>query len=64
LKGSVNGHEAVFLLDSGASSEFIDPKFAELCGLKVSPSDRSVKLADGTVVDASGQASVDFGLAA
>lgn len=60
----MNGHAAVFLLDSGASSEFIDPKFAERCGLKLTPSDRSVKLADGSIVSAEGQVTADWGLVA
>ena len=64
LKGTVNGQAAVFLLDSGASSEFIDPAFAARCGLSLTPSDRSVKLADGSVVNAAGQVSTSWGLAA
>src|SRR5665647_3531472 len=55
LRGHFAGHTATILLDSGASSEFIDPEFARRCGLALTPSSRSVKLADGTLVAARGQ---------
>ena len=57
LRGYFAGHAATLLLDSGASSEFIDPEFARRCGLTLTPSGRSVKLADGSIVAAQGQVS-------
>ncbi len=54
LRGHFAGHEATLLLDSGASSEFIDPDFARRCGLELTPSDRTVKLANGSIVAAAG----------
>ena len=63
LRGSVGGTAATFLLDSGASTDFIDPAFAQKCGLTLSTSDRTVRLADGTVVAASGSAATTCTLA-
>jgi hypothetical protein len=65
LAGHVADVPAVALLDSGASGTgFIDSAFAARCGLSLSPSDRSIKLADGTVVAAAGQVAVTYSLAA
>ena len=64
LRGFFNGQAATLLLDSGASGEFIDPAFAARCGLTLSPSDRTIKLADGTVVPALGRVSTECALAA
>ena len=63
LRGHFADTTATLLLDSGASAEFIDPEFARRCGLTLSPSDRTVKLADGSVVPAAGQVTVQFTLA-
>jgi transposase InsO family protein len=58
-----NNRNLIALLDSGASgSGFVDPAFAASCGLKLEPSDRLVQLADGTVVTAAGQVTLDFTL--
>jgi hypothetical protein len=54
LRGFFAGQAATLLLDSGASSEFIDPKFATRCGLTLAKSERTIKLADGAIVDAQG----------
>jgi len=62
LRGTFNGHTATLLLDSGASSEFIDPEFARRCGLTLTSSDRTVKLADGSIVAAQGRATADCAL--
>ena len=48
-------HQATALIDSGASTDFIDPAFARRCELTLTSSSRSVKLADGSIVDAQGQ---------
>ena len=50
-------------MDSGASREFIDPEFARRCGLTLSPSDRTIKLADGTITPAAGQVTAECTLA-
>lgn len=63
LKGQINGHQAIFLLDSGASGEFIDTDFAARCGLKLTASDRTIRLADGSIADASGHVTTDWDLA-
>ena len=52
------------MIDSGASSDFIDTEFARKCGLELSPSNCTIRLADGSVVSASGQATVNFHLVA
>ena len=64
LAGRLAGREAVFLVDSGASSEFIDSGFALRARLKLTASRRAIKLADGTLVSAMGLAEVDCALAA
>ena len=63
LRGYFAGHEATLLLDSGASSEFIDPEFARRCGLSLSHSGREVKLANGAIVAAQGSVLTDYSLA-
>ena len=57
-------HEATGLIDSGASTDFIDSSFAQRCNLTLTPSSRSIKLADGSLVNAQGQAVTTCGLAA
>jgi hypothetical protein len=52
------------MLDSGASSEFIDPDFARRCGLTLTPSARTISLADGSAAHAHGQVTVSFTLTA
>jgi hypothetical protein len=52
------------MIDSGASSEFIDPDFARRCCLTLTPSNRTVILANGSTAKAIGQVSVTFGLTA
>ena len=63
LRGSFANQSAVLLIDSGASGEFIDPSFAARCGLALTPSDRTVRLADGTLVRALGQTTATCRLA-
>jgi RNase H-like domain found in reverse transcriptase/Reverse transcriptase (RNA-dependent DNA polymerase)/Aspartyl protease/SET domain len=55
LRGYFRNQPATLLIDSGASSEFIDPDFAARCGYSLLPSDRTVKLADGSIVNARGR---------
>ena len=63
LRGYFAGREATLLLDSGASSEFIDPEFARRCGLSLAHSGREVKLANGAIVAAQGSVLTDYSLA-
>jgi len=63
LRGAIKDAATVLMLDSGASSEFIDTEFARRCGLTLTPSSRTIRLADGTVVAAGGEVTVDFTLA-
>ena len=63
LMGHVGRQKFTPLLDSGASGPgFINPAFAARCGLSLKPSPHTVQLADGTIVPAAGQTSVDFTL--
>ena len=62
LRAHFGGREATLLLDSGASTEFIDPAFAASCGLTCTPSGEAVKLADGSIVAAAGQVSAEWHL--
>ena len=63
LMGHVGRHKFTALLDSGASGPgFINPAFAARCGLSLKPSPHTVQLADGTIVPAAGETSVDFTL--
>ena len=55
LRAWINGHEATVLLDCGASDVFIDLAFARRCGLTLSPSDRSIRLANGSIAAAAGR---------
>ena len=65
MRGFFSGQAATLLLDSGASGQgFIDPAFAARCGLELLSSDRSIKLANGTIVPAAGQVAADYALAA
>ena len=64
LRGYFAGQTATILIDSGASTEFIDPDFARRCNLSLTDSDRIVKLADGTVVAALGSVATDCSLSA
>ena len=57
-------HEATGLIDSGASTDFIDSSFVRCCELTLAPSSRSIKLADGSLVNAQGQAVTTCGLVA
>ena len=64
LAGQIAGRPAVFLLDSGASSDFVDSSFAARAGLPLRPSRRAIKLADGTMTYASGLTDADCRLTA
>ena len=53
------------MIDSGASGTgFIDPVFAARCGLKLKPSSRRITLADGSAVNAAGEATLTYTLRA
>jgi len=63
LVGHVGPHRFTALLDSGASGPgFISPAFAKQCGLTLAPSANTVQLADGTIVSAAGQVTIDYTL--
>ena len=62
LRGHIKAEPTTLMIDSGASSEFIDTDFARRCGLTLRPSNRTIRLADGTIVQASGEAVVAFTL--
>jgi hypothetical protein len=65
IKGTINGHRAVVLVDCGASGDFISERFVQQHNLKLTPTagtDRgrvkqSVTLADGTVKQLAGMLS-------
>ena len=55
LAGSVNSTSGVvFLADSGATALFMSPALARRCQLPLTPSNRTVKLADGATKAAAG----------
>ena len=55
LAGSVhNTSGVVFLADSGATALFMSPALARRCQLPLTPSNRTVKLADGATKAAAG----------
>ena len=55
LAGSINNSpSAIFLADSGATALFMDTAMARRCKLEPRPSDRTVKLADGSIKTATG----------
>jgi transposase InsO family protein len=62
LRGRIESVSTTLMIDSGASSEFIDTEFARRCGLKPTPSNRSIRLADGSIVRASGEVTIPFTL--
>ena len=64
LRGWFAGHEATILLDSGASDTFIDTEFAARCGYELGASDRTIRLADGSITRAAGCMTATCSLAA
>jgi hypothetical protein len=56
--GRIGVCEATLMIDSGASSEFIDTDFARRCGLKLAPSSRTIRLADGSAAPVDGEVTV------
>ena len=62
MRGTIRDESTVLMLDSGASSEFIDTEFVRRCGIPLTPSDRTIRLADGTIVPADGEAMISFTL--
>jgi Aspartyl protease len=54
VKGKLNGKDAVFLLDTGATTEFVDTEFAKAAQLVVTASDATIRLADGEKVGSAG----------
>ena len=64
LRGWINGKEVRILVDSGASADFIDEKFALDHGWTLTPCDRSIRLANGSIAPAAGQLTTEWSLAA
>ena len=66
VRSSTGGPIAVQpMVDSGASGiGFVDPRFVKRCGAHVRPSSRRVALADGSTVEAVGEVSLEYSLAA
>ena len=64
LRGWFAGQMATILLDSGASDQFIDTDFARRCGYTLTASDRTIRLADGSIVKAAGCTTATCSLAA
>ena len=64
LAGCFDRHPATLMLGSGASSEFIDVEYARRCGLSLTPSSRTIRLADGSSARAHGQVEMAFTLTA
>ena len=53
------------MVDSGASGMgFVDPTFVDRCGIAVQPSQRRIELADGSIVRADGEVTLEYALAA
>jgi RNase H-like domain found in reverse transcriptase/Reverse transcriptase (RNA-dependent DNA polymerase)/Integrase zinc binding domain len=53
------------MADSGATGVgFVDPTFVERCGMAVQPSQRRIELADGSIVRAEGEVTLEYALAA
>ena len=62
LRGYIAGAPVTVLLDTGADANFINAALAQRCNLPLRPSGRSVRLPDGTLVPAGGEANVLFTL--
>ena len=53
------------MIDSGASGMgFVDPRFVKRCGARIEPSSRKIVLADGSEVEAAGEATLSYSLQA
>ena len=55
VSGTIMGKKAVFLIDCGATTEFVDEGFAKRGGIQIVPSGTKIKLADGTVSESAGR---------
>lgn len=62
LRGYIAGRVVTILVDSGASGDFLSTAFAKLVGLQLQPSDRTIRLADGSITTADGSVSVECAL--
>ena len=54
LAGKIQGRDAVLLKDSGATSQFMSTELAKELGLFVTPSNRAIRLANGSTTRAAG----------
>ena len=64
LRGHMAGTEVTLLIDSGASRDFVDTRLVDKCGMTLQPSNRRIRLADGSVVAAQGEVAIDCDLRA
>lgn len=55
VKGVINGVNGVFLMDTGATTEFIDKDYAKAAGIVALETKTKIKLANGTIVRALGK---------
>src|SRR4029077_2345050 len=52
--GTIGGVRAVFLVDSGATTEFVDEEFVRRAGVRKENSGSKIKLADGSITQSAG----------
>jgi gag-polyprotein putative aspartyl protease len=62
VEGEIAGRSAVFLVDSGATTEFIDEEFVQRAGLTLKESDSKIRLADGSIRGSGGVARAEYTL--
>ena len=60
--GTLAGSPVTFMVDSGATSNFVDAGLVRRLGLKLQPVNRTVRLADGSTVVAGGALTAACGL--
>ena len=54
VRGELGGKSALFLCDTGATTDFMSRAFAETAGVKLLSSNTNIKLADGTIAKSAG----------
>ena len=61
FKGTMGATAAEFMLDSGASTNFVDQALVKRMGWQMAPTTKRVKLPDGSVVPAAGTVKMECG---